>query len=669
MIAEHAGFCFGVEKALKITDKLIKEKRKAYTLGPIIHNPQEVSRLAKLGITPISFEELEEQETLIIRTHGVGRPFIEHAKSLGLNVIDATCPIVKKVHEIAAKLSQEGNLVIIIGDPCHPEVEGIKSSCNGDVRIIENKEEAKKFFTNQPTAVVVQTTQTEENVKQIMRILEEKLNIKSFHDTRCNATRNRQNAAIDVAQKVDVMLVIGGRNSANTNKLAKVCQNVGAKVFHIESASELKREWFNKTDRVGITAGASTPDWIIKEVITKMGEINKDLNNEEVEKTEEGEISYEDTFKDIKEDTIVKGTVVKVDDNEVLVNIGYKSDGIININELSNLNFESPSDVVKVGDEIDVYVIELEDENGNVILSKKKADKINVWNRLRTAFENEEEIEGTVTNVVKGGVLADIGGIKGFIPASHLDVRYVPDLGVFKGKKIKLNVIELDKQRNRIVLSRKQVLEKDLEKLRKKTWATIEEGQVIKGIVRRLTDFGAFVDIGGVDGLIHISDLAWQRIEHPSNVVSVDEEVEVKVLNVDRERERISLGLKQLKPNPWDTVEERYEVGSIIEGKVVKLVDFGAFVEVEPGIEGLVHISQISNKHIPTPDDVLSVGETVKIKIMDINSNDRRMSLSIKEALVDENKKDYTPKKDSDNVTIGEMVGDVLEKKLDIDED
>lgn len=669
MIAEHAGFCFGVEKALKITDKLIKEKRKAYTLGPIIHNPQEVSRLAKLGITPISFEELEEQETLIIRTHGVGRPFIEHAKSLGLNVIDATCPIVKKVHEIAAKLSQEGNLVIIIGDPCHPEVEGIKSSCNGDVRIIENKEEAKKFFTNQPTAVVVQTTQTEENVKQIMRILEEKLNIKSFHDTRCNATRNRQNAAIDVAQKVDVMLVIGGRNSANTNKLAKVCQNVGAKVFHIESASELKREWFNKTDRVGITAGASTPDWIIKEVITKMGEINKDLNNEEVEKTEEGEISYEDTFKDIKEDTIVKGTVVKVDDNEVLVNIGYKSDGIININELSNLNFESPSDVVKVGDEIDVYVIELEDENGNVILSKKKADKINVWNRLRTAFENEEEIEGTVTNVVKGGVLADIGGIKGFIPASHLDVRYVPDLGVFKGKKIKLNVIELDKQRNRIVLSRKQVLEKELEKLRKKTWATIEEGQVIKGIVRRLTDFGAFVDIGGVDGLIHISDLAWQRIEHPSNVVSVDEEVEVKVLNVDRERERISLGLKQLKPNPWDTVEERYEVGSIIEGKVVKLVDFGAFVEVEPGIEGLVHISQISNKHIPTPGDVLSVGETVKIKIMDINSNDRRMSLSIKEALVDENKKDYTPKKDSDNVTIGEMVGDVLEKKLDIDED
>lgn len=400
-----------------------------------------------------------------------------------------------------------------------------------------------------------------------------------------------------------------------------------------------------------------------------MSEINKDLNNEEVDKTEKGEVNYESTFTDIKEGTILKGTVVKVDDKEVLVNIGYKSDGIVSINELSNLDFKSPSDVVKVGDEIDVYVMKLEDENGDVILSKKRAAKINIWNDLETAFENQEEIEGTVTDVVKGGVLANIGGIKGFIPASHLDVRYVPDLAVFKGKKVKLNVIELEKQRNRIVLSRKQVLEKELEKLREKTWATLEDGQVIKGIVRRLTDFGAFVDIGGVDGLIHISDLAWQRVDHPSDVVSVDEEVQVKVLNIDKERERISLGLKQLQPNPWDTVEERYEIGSIIEGKVVKLVDFGAFVEVEPGVEGLVHISQISAEHIPTPGDVLTVGETVKIKIIDINSKDRRMSLSIKEALNEENKNDYKTQNESDNITIGDMIGDALGKKLEIDED
>lgn len=667
IIAEHAGFCFGVKNAMKITENLIKEKKEAFTLGPIIHNPQEVERLSKLGIEPIDFEDIKDDGTLIIRTHGVGRPFIEQVESIGLNVIDATCPIVKKVQKTAAELSKKGFLVIIIGEPNHPEVEGIKSSCNGDVRVIENKEEAAKFFTNKPVGIVVQTTQTEENVKQIKRILKAKLNIKAFHDTRCNATRKRQSSAINVAQKSNKMIVIGGKNSANTNKLAKVCQNVGAKVFHIETAAELKKEYFNKNDIVGITAGASTPDWIIKEVITKMDEFNNELSDEKVEKKEEGEIDYEDTLVDIKEGSIIEGSVVKIDSDEIFVNIGYKSDGIIPINELSNIAFDSPEDVVKVGDNIDVYVKKIEDENGNVILSKKKADKINSWNYLESVFEKQEEIEGTVTDVVKGGVLADIGGIKGFIPASHLDVRYVPDLNVFKGKKVKLNVIELEKQRNRIVLSRKQILEKKLDKLREKTWATIEEGQVIKGIVRRLTDFGAFVDIGGVDGLIHISDLAWQRIDHPSDVVDVDEKIEVKVLNVDRERERISLGLKQLKPNPWDTVDEKYEIGSIIKGKVVKLVDFGAFVEVEPGVEGLVHISQISKEHIPTPGDVLNVGETVKVKIMDINSKDRRMSLSIKEALDEENKEEYKPQNNGGSITIGDMVGDMLEKKLDID--
>lgn len=670
IIAEHAGFCFGVKNAMKITEDLIKEQKQAFTLGPIIHNPQEVDRLSKLGIKPIDIEDIKDNGTLIIRTHGVGQPFIKKIKSMGLNIIDATCPIVKKVQETAAELSKRGFLVIIIGEPNHPEVEGIKSSCNGDVRIIENKKDAAKFFTSRPVGIVVQTTQTEENVEQIMHILRSKLNIKAFYDTRCNATRKRQNSAIKVAKKVNKMIVIGGKNSANTNKLAKVCQNVGAKVFHIETAAELKKEYFNEHDIVGITAGASTPDWIIKEVITKMNEFDNELKNEEIEKKGEGEIDYKDTFANIREGSIVEGSVVKINDDEIFVNIGYKSDGIIPINELSNIDFDSPEDIVKVGDKIDVYVKKLEDKNGNVILSKKKADKINAWNYLEDAFKEQKEIEGTVTDVVKGGVLVDIGGIKGFIPASHLDVRYVPDLKVFKGKKVKLNVIELDQQRNRIVLSRKQVLEKELDKLREKTWSTIEEGQVIKGIVRRLTDFGAFVDIGGVDGLIHISDLAWQRIDHPSDVVDVDEEIEVKVLNVDRDRKRISLGLKQLQPNPWDKVDEKYEVGSIIEGKVVKLVDFGAFVEVEPGVEGLVHISQISKEHIPTPEDVLKVGESVKVKIMDINSKDRRMSLSIKEALDEENKKEYkSQNKNNGSITIGDMVGDMLEKKLDIDKD
>ena len=337
-------------------------------------------------------------------------------------------------------------------------------------------------------------------------------------------------------------------------------------------------------------------------------------------------------FNDLQEDTIVEGTVVKVDSNEVLVNIGYKSDGIIPVNELSNIAFDSPEEIVKVGDKINVYIIRLEDKDGNVILSKKKADAINAWSSIEEAYKKEEHIKGIVTEVVKGGVLADVNGIRGFIPASHLDLKYVPDLNVFLNQELELIIIEMDSKKNRVVLSHKLVLEKEREKLKEKTWANIEEGHTIKGVVKRLTDFGAFVDIGGVDGLIHISDLAWHKIKHPSEIVSEEQEVEVIVLKVDKERGRISLGLKQIMPNPWDEIDKKYKVGSIIEGKVVKLVSFGAFVEIEPGVEGLVHISQISQDHISNPSDVLKEGDTVKIKIMDINVNEKRMSLSIKEA-------------------------------------
>jgi small subunit ribosomal protein S1 len=395
-----------------------------------------------------------------------------------------------------------------------------------------------------------------------------------------------------------------------------------------------------------------------------MEELNKNMSQEIAANEEEGETIYEDTFADLKEDTIVEGTVVKVDDNEVLVNIGYKSDGIIPINELSNAAFESPEDIIQVGDKVQVYIMKLEDAEGNVILSKKKADTINAWDFVEQAYNNQNEIEGVVTEVVKGGVLAKIDGIKGFIPASHLDLKYVPDLSVFVGQNLKLEIIELDRKKNRVVLSHKNVLEKERERLKEKTWASIEEGQVIKGVVKRLTDFGAFVDIGGVDGLIHISDLAWHKIDHPSEIVTEEQEVEVQVLKVDKERGRISLGLKQVMPNPWDEVDKKYKIGSVIDGKIVKLVSFGAFVEVEPGVEGLVHISQISKDHVSNPEDVLKTGENVKVKIMDINAKEKRMSLSIREAQDEnDNRQVYEKTNENNGVTIGEMVGDLFEKK------
>lgn len=663
IIADYSGFCFGVKRAIDAAEKSIDAKETAYTLGPIIHNSQEVERLKCSGIVSADINDINEG-TVIIRTHGVGPNLIKKLESKNIKIIDGTCPFVKKVHKLAIDICEKGYLLLIIGDHNHPEVEGIKDWCVGDVKVINTPEEANNFYTNKKVGIVVQTTQTEENVKKIMEILESKLDIAIFHNTRCDATLQRQKSAASLAADVDIMIVIGGKHSSNTKKLAQVCQSEGAKVYHIETAKELKKEWFKPNFKVGITAGASTPDWIIKEVFANMDQINKEISNSELAINEgEGELTYENTFNDLQEDTIVEGTVVKVDSNEVLVNIGYKSDGIIPVNELSNIAFDSPEEIVKVGDKINVYIIRLEDKDGNVILSKKKADAINAWSSIEEAYKKEEHIKGIVTEVVKGGVLADVNGIRGFIPASHLDLKYVPDLNVFLNQELELIIIEMDSKKNRVVLSHKLVLEKEREKLKEKTWANIEEGHTIKGVVKRLTDFGAFVDIGGVDGLIHISDLAWHKIKHPSEIVSEEQEVEVIVLKVDKERGRISLGLKQIMPNPWDEIDKKYKVGSIIEGKVVKLVSFGAFVEIEPGVEGLVHISQISQDHISNPSDVLKEGDTVKIKIMDINVNEKRMSLSIKEAQ-DGKTYDYAYEKPKENgVTLGEMFGDLFDKK------
>lgn len=670
IVAKHAGFCFGVKRAIEMVEDLIKKGKKAYTLGPLIHNPQVVDDLKNRGVTPANLDEIKEKGNLIIRTHGVGPSFISQALDRGFNIIDATCPFVKKVQDSAADLSQKDYLVIIIGDPHHPEVQGIKSWCRGDAKVIENVRDAENFFTTKKVGVVVQTTQTEENVNKIMDVLKPKLNIEVFFNTRCNATRQRQEAAEEVAKQVDIMLVVGGYGSANTQKLAKICKDAGAVVYHIETAEEIQKKWFDTADKVGITAGASTPDWIIKEVISKMEEINKETGSMGNENPGEGEIEYEGTFADIKEDSVIDGTVVKISNNEVLVNVGYKSDGIIPLNELSNTLFENPGEIIKVGDRIKVYVLKLEDKEGNLILSKKRADAINAWSQIEESFEKNEVVEGVITEAVKGGLLANIGGVTGFIPASHADLRYVPDLTVYVGKNLKLKILEIDRNKNRVVMSHKLVLEEEKEKLKEHTWATIEEGQVIKGIVKRLTDFGAFVDIGGVDGLIHVSDLSWQRVKHPSEIVKEEQEVEVKVLNIDRERGRISLGLKQIMSNPWDDIEEKYKVGSVIEGKVVNLVSFGAFVEIEPGVEGLVHISQISKEHIPSPDAVLKVGDIVNVKIMDINTKDKKISLSIKEALDEKPVKNEEYKASDDGgITIGEMLGNVFDKKENSDEE
>jgi len=699
-LAEHAGFCFGVKRALNLLDEALDTGDKpaeVYTYGPIIHNPQVIEKYKKLGMKIIDdVSSVPKGETIIFRSHGVGRDVLTKAKKRGLRIIDATCPYVKKVQKKAEELHNQGFQVIIIGDPTHPEVIGINGWCNNKGIIINNVSDVKKLNFFDKIGVVAQTTFPEHKFKEIVEKLKEKASDMIVVNTICNATQERQQATRELADKVDVFIVIGGFNSSNTRKLKQLCIETGIPTYQVEQPADLKPEWFKNKKNVGITAGASTPDWIIKEVVKAMVDFSfekdiKDINEETTETSEEKEVDlegnseeesstadmeadtgekieekYEKTFVSLKRGDIIEGTVVQVNDNEILVNVGHKSDGIIPINELSIENVDDPSEIVKEGDKIPVYVLKVENREGNLVLSRKRALIEKAWQFLKEAFKSESIITAQVVEEVKGGLLVNIKGLKGFVPASHVAIHYVPDLSIYIGKEMRLKVIELDRRKNRIILSQKVVLEEEQEKKRQETWEKIEEGQIVRGVVNRITDFGVFVDIGGVDGLAHISELSWGRVEHPSEVVKEGEEIEVKVLKVDRKRERISLGLKQVLPDPWENVEEKYSVGQIITGKVVKLVNFGAFVEVEPGIEGLVHISQISQEHIAKPEDVLEVGQEVKVKILDINPDEHKMSLSIKEAKdVKPSKKDKEAKQDKkvEKVDSGFTIGDVFKAK------
>jgi 4-hydroxy-3-methylbut-2-enyl diphosphate reductase len=685
ILAEHAGFCFGVKRALNLLEGALNQKKPIYTLGPLIHNPQVVEYFKKRGVKVVeNLSQINKQNAVIVfRTHGVSPEIFSEARERGLSIIDATCPFVKRVQKKARQLLRQGYQVIIVGDPLHPEVQAINSWCENKAKIVNNQADLNNLHFCDKLGVVSQTTTNKDIWAKIVEDLKQKFPEAKTFNTICNATSQRQKAAKELASAVDLMIVIGGYNSSNTRKLAELCENVGTKTYHIEEAKELDPAWLKKAKNVGITAGASTPDWIIKEVISKMKEISEkdlmehetpqggeNLNKEEAVTGQNQDLKekYEETFVTLKPGEIITGTVVQVNENEVMVNVGYKSDGIIPLHELSAESFASPEEIVKNGDKIDVYVLKIEDKEGNLILSKKRADIKKAWDEIENIYQNKDEIEAEVTEQVKGGLLANVKGLRGFIPASHVALHYVPDLGEYIGKKLKFKIIEVDKKKNRIILSHKIVMEEEQERKRKETWESIKEGQIIKGKVQRLTDFGAFVDVGGVDGLIHISELSWGRVNHPSEVVKEGDEIEVKVLGVDRERGRISLGLKQILPDPWENIEEKYKIGTIITGKVVKLVNFGAFVEVEPGVEGLVHISQISREHIAKPEDVLAVGQEIKAKILDITPEEHKMSLSIREAEgSDYNRKQNetainSEKNERSGVTIGEMFGDLFEE-------
>ena len=719
-VAGSAGFCMGVSRAVSTALTVSRDARaqgtQAFTLGELIHNPAVIAALEKEGVKPVRSPEEAHGAILIIRSHGTDPHTLRRCHQNASEVIDCTCPFVQHVHRLVEAHSSDGSPVIILGDANHPEVAGIVGWCSGPSYVISDTrqiDDLPRGLNN--TLLVSQTTYPPAQFSAMLPLLLSRYPGLRYENTICKATQTRQAEAEALAKRSDIMVVVGGKHSANTLKLAQTCRALCPRTYLVESAQELRDIAFDPVfEKVGITAGASTPAWSLKEVVDFMNdkELNGQIQNPEtpqapeevmdtaVETVQEAETAVEEilqaaeevaaetapaeeaptaeeapaaeaapaegapaaeeapaaeaapaegapaaaatraehktepSFMDavaasmarIRTGQTITGKVVQITDDEVCVNIGYKSDGLLKRDEMVDKD-------VELGDEIEVEVVKVNDGEGNVILSQRNIVNRKVWADLMEKYHNGELVKGLGREAVKGGLLASVEGVRAFIPASHLAQRYVDKISQFVGQELKLKIIEVDEVKKRLVASRKEALAQESAAIREAVWSQLEEGAVVKGIVRRFTNFGAFVDLGGVDGLIHVSDLSWNRSVVPSEVLTANEEIEVKILSLDRERNRISLGYKQLQPRPWDNVEEKYPVGSVLTRKIVRVRPFGAFIELEPGVDGLVHISQISHTRVEKIEDAVHPGQEVNVKVLSVDPVAKRISLSIRETL------------------------------------
>ncbi len=649
IIAEHSGFCYGVKRAIDMALSCTNSSSQVCTLGPIIHNDQMVNKLNEVGIKKISSLDDIQQGTIILRSHGVGPSVYDIIKQKQLALVDATCPNVKRAQQYAQQLAADGYKVVIIGDGGHPEVKSIMEWSGNDPYVVDSAEAAYNLPHIDRIGVVAQTTFNASEFDTIVDILRSKCNEIKIARTICQATDVRQNAAIKLARQVDVMIVIGGRNSANTCRLAHICSQSDASVYHIETAQELQKEWFFGVKTVGITAGASTPDWLIEEVYQKMQEFNQQNAAEE-----------------IVSGMMVQGKIVKVEKDVVFVDIGYKSDGIIELNDLAFPIPASAEEAVNEGDLVDVIVLSSNNDDGNVMLSKVKADEILSWNKLQDALDKGLTLTGQVLSVVKGGLSIAVLGIRGFVPASQVYLKYTDDFSHLVGQELAVKIIEVKPDQRKAVFSHKQVLQQEMDERQQNILNSIAVGQKIKGTVSRIATFGVFVDIGGIEGLIHISDLSWQRVAKPEDVVAVGDEVEVNVLKVDKESKRIGLSLKDINNDPWFAAVSKLKEGSTLNGKVTKIMSFGAFVELMPGVEGLVHISEIAENRVNKVEDGVSLGQRVDAKVLSIDKGSKRISLSIAQAQQDQERaefKQYLNTAGGLNLTIGDKLGHLFKKE------
>ena len=635
ILAKTAGFCFGVDRAVEMVNESVRRGNKTATLGPIIHNRHVVERFLKQGVRELdSPEQAEPGETVIIRAHGVPEQVQQALCARGVPVLDATCPFVKKIHTIVKNETQRGRKIIIFGSPAHPEVEAIASFCCEPV-IVQNPEELESWLAQEPQrremllSMVSQTTSSQKMWKSCAEIAKKVCTNCEIFDTICRATEMRQEEAAILSQKCDAMVVVGDARSSNTGRLAMICEQYCKKVSLVDQADDLEMSLFSGANTVGITAGASTPSWIIKEVNNKMSE---ELKVETAQEENFAEL-LEQSLKTLNNGDKVTGTVMAVGSTEIEVDLGTKHTAYIPLEDFSGDPNVKPEEAVKVGDQIEAIVVHVNDGEGVVRLSKKRLEAGKAWEEIEAAAENKDIVEGVVTEENKGGIVVNVKGIRVFVPASQSGVPKGGDLNEMVGKTVQLRITEVNRARRRVVGSIRSVASEQRKAAQEKIWSEIEVGKQYHGTVKSLTSYGAFVDIGGVDGMVHVSELSWNRIKNPAEVVKVGDEIDVYVIALDPEKKKISLGYKTEATNPWTIFNNEYKVGDVVTVKIVKLMTFGAFAEIIPGVDGLIHISQIADRRIGKPEDVLSEGQEVDAKIIDIDQEHKRISLSIRALL------------------------------------
>ena len=640
-VAKTAGFCFGVNRAVEIVNKLADTDSKVCTLGPIIHNKEMVSELKNKGVFSIDdIADAKLYDTVVIRSHGVPQSVYDTLSSFNCDVVDATCPFVSKIHRIVKKAGECDKTVLIAGDKNHPEVMGIVGHCVGECYTFKDEEELELSLSLmlkkniKDVCVVAQTTFDVTLFEKCLKNIKKVYTNAEIFDTICNATSERQAEAASLSKSSDCMIIIGDKHSSNTCKLFSICKRNCEHTFLVETAGDLDLDAVRHATNIGVTAGASTPARIIKEVLDTMSEVIKSSETNDFENFEE---MLEESLKSLNTNERVMGVVVGIAPNEVFVDVGRKQAGFIPFDELSSTPINSPEDVVSIGDELELLIMKTNDQEGTIMLSKRRVDAKKGWELLEKAYEAKEIITGVVTEIINGGVIVVANDTRVFIPASQATLSRDEDLEALKGQEVQLRLIEVSQRgrRRKVIGSIKSVLKDEFAEQRAAFWESAEVGKTYTGTVKTLTNYGAFVDLGGVSGMIHISELSWLRIKHPSEVVNVGDTVEVYIKDINDETKKISLGYKKTEDNPWTILENQYPVGTVVNATIVGMTTFGAFANIIPGIDGLIHISQISNKRIEKPQDELKVGEVVEAKITAIDFEKKRVSLSIRELLPD----------------------------------